>query len=222
MNIHASSLRDALAAEYVLGTLHGVARRRFERLLSAHPALRRAVSEWERRLSRLVVAGRAVTPPPEVWDLLQRRLFSASPRQTWWNSLNLWRGLALAGIVAATVVTTPQWTSPDTEASFAAIRGRQHEVLWAVARDDGGRLHVSNLRTPEIPPEQHCLLWLKTGDSPPIMLGALPDDGGVRTLTLPTNVTTSAQSELWVTMQPIATDPQLPNKPLYQTRWQAL
>ena len=43
MNIHTPPLRDSLAAEYVLGTLHGAARQRFERLLAAHPALRRAV-----------------------------------------------------------------------------------------------------------------------------------------------------------------------------------
>ena len=34
---------DRLAAAYVLGTLRGPARRRFEALLPAHPALREAV-----------------------------------------------------------------------------------------------------------------------------------------------------------------------------------
>ncbi|MFZ1859279.1 MAG: hypothetical protein WAV81_01240, partial [Candidatus Competibacter sp.] len=44
-------------------------------------ALRCAVAKWEHRLSRLLVTGRAVTRPPEVWDRFQRRLFPASPRQ---------------------------------------------------------------------------------------------------------------------------------------------
>jgi len=43
-------LADRLAAEYVTGTLRGPARRRFEQLVPAHPALRAAVRRWESRL----------------------------------------------------------------------------------------------------------------------------------------------------------------------------
>ena len=39
-------LADSLAAEYVLGTLRGPARRRFEALLPAHPALAAAVAGY--------------------------------------------------------------------------------------------------------------------------------------------------------------------------------
>ena len=48
MNILSPALSDPLAAEYVLGTLHGAARRRFAQLLYAHPGLRQAVADWER------------------------------------------------------------------------------------------------------------------------------------------------------------------------------
>ena len=50
MNLLHAELADRLAAEYVLGTLTGGARRRFDALLPAHPALRRAVAGWETRL----------------------------------------------------------------------------------------------------------------------------------------------------------------------------
>lgn len=224
MNIQTPPLRDSLAAEYVLGTLHGAARQRFERLLAAHPALRRAVSEWERRLNRLTGISPPVSPPPAVWRELERRLFPAPARRPWWDSLAFWRGLALAGVLAAVIVLAPQLAPPpEMDASFAAIRNRQHEVLWTVARTADGRLHVSNLRTPTIPPDQHCLLWLKTGDGPPVMLGALPDDGSTRTLPVPARLVQAVrEGELWVTMQPVATAPQPPAQPLFQTRWQAL
>ena len=223
MNYQNSPLRDRLAAEYVLGTMHGAARRRFEQLLSAHPTLRRTVTEWERRLSRLVVAAPPAPPPPEVWPALQRRLFSSEPRRAWWNGLAFWRGLAVAGVLAAVVAVAPRLAPPaGADMSFAAIRGKQREVLWTVALADDGRLHVNNLRAMAMPPDQRCFLWLKTAGGPPVMLGALPDDGGSRTLPMPAGMAKPNQGELWVTMQPMAPQPQPPAQPLYQTRWQAL
>lgn len=223
MNYQRSSLRDPLAAEYVLGTLRGGARRRFERLLPAHPVLRRAVAEWERRLNRLAVASSPAPPPPEVWQSLRQRLFPAEPRRSWWDNLAFWRGLAVAGALATIISLGPRLVPPqEADLSFAAIRGKQREVLWTVALAGDGRLHVNNLRAMTMPPDQRCLLWLKSGDAPPVMLGTLPDDGGARTLLLPAGMTAPAQGELWVTMQPMVPKPQPPAEPLYQTRWQAL
>lgn len=222
MNLHAPQRCDALAAEYVLGTLHGAARRRFERLLAAHPALHRAVTEWECRLNRLTAASPPISPPPAVWRGLEQRLFPAPAPRPWWDSLALWRGLTVAGVLALVIVLAPQLAPPPVaETHFAAIRDRRHEVLWTVAHTADGRLHVSNLRALTMPPDQHCLLWLKTDDAPPVMLGVLPDDGSVGTLPMP-DVASPGRGQLWVTMQPVAETPQLPTQPLYQTRWQAL
>lgn len=223
MNVHRPPLSDPLAAEYVLGTLRGLARRRFERLLPAHPALQRVVAEWERRLNRLAVASLPAPPPPEVWNQLQQRLFPSTRRPPWWDSLAFWRSLALAGVLAAVMVLAPQLaTPPDMEPAFAMIRGEQQEVLWTVALAGDGRFHVSNLHAMDIPPDQRCLLWLKTGNAPPVMLGVLPDDGGMRTLPMPSGIARPVQGELWVTMQPVAPNPPPPGQPLYQTRWRAL
>lgn len=223
MNLHNPPLCDSLAAEYVLGTLHGAARRRFENLLTAHPALRRAVSDWERRLNRLAVASPPVPPPPEVWQGLEQRLFPTEPRHSWWNSLALWRGLALTGVLAAIMVLAPQLAAPPPQGnlSFAAIRDPNRDVLWTVAMAEDGRLHVNSLRAMDMPPDQRCLLWLKSGDRPPVMLGTLPDQGDARTLVLPANMSHPSQGMLWVSMQP-RTDTTPPTRPMYQTRWQTL
>ena len=223
MNLQSPARSDPLAAEYVLGTLHGAARRRFEQWLYAHPSLRQAVADWERRLNRLAVASPPVPPPPEVWHNLERRLFPAPARRPWWDSLPFWRGLALAGVLAAILVIAPQMASPPlAEATFAAIRSPQNEVLWTVARAADGQLHVSNLRPMTVPPNERCLLWLKTGDTPPVMLGVLPDDGSTRTLAMPAGLAHPVQEgELWVTMQPM-TPMTPPARPTYQGRWQAL
>ena len=45
---------DRLAAEYVLGTLHGAARRRMDRLMRDRADVRLAVWHWERGLHELM------------------------------------------------------------------------------------------------------------------------------------------------------------------------
>ena len=66
-------LVDRLAAEYVLGTLRGRARRRFERWLLS-PQVGAIVKGWEDRLSGLEPALRGVTPPSTVWRGIETRL----------------------------------------------------------------------------------------------------------------------------------------------------
>jgi len=49
MRYEAPDLLDQLAGQYVLGTLRGRARRRFERVIENNPAARAAVQRWEDR-----------------------------------------------------------------------------------------------------------------------------------------------------------------------------
>ncbi|MBN8489672.1 MAG: hypothetical protein J0M20_18315, partial [Burkholderiales bacterium] len=84
-------LADRLACEYVLGTLRGAARRRFDVLLPAHPALRRAVAAWQDTLLPLAGSIAPVTPSARVWAAIEAHLFA--PRQAateptpWWQQL---------------------------------------------------------------------------------------------------------------------------------------
>ena len=96
-------LADALAAQYVAGTLRGRARQRFEALQSAHPALRAAVAEWRARLIPLTAVVEPQAPPPRVWAEIERRLFptQASQAVPWWRALSFWRGAASLATIAA-------------------------------------------------------------------------------------------------------------------------
>jgi anti-sigma-K factor RskA len=73
---------ERLAADYAVGTLRGGARRRFERLLPAHPALAAATAAWSARLQLLAGQVAPVEPPPSVWATIQTRLFGASGAET--------------------------------------------------------------------------------------------------------------------------------------------
>jgi anti-sigma-K factor RskA len=63
--------QDALAAEYVLGTLAADEREHAEALLEIDPGFAESVRVWERRLGELNVMVEAVEPPPEVWDKIR-------------------------------------------------------------------------------------------------------------------------------------------------------
>lgn len=56
--------RDALAAEYVLGTLEAREAAAVAAALPADPALREAVAAWEARLAPLVALAPPEAPPP--------------------------------------------------------------------------------------------------------------------------------------------------------------
>lgn len=67
-------LRQMLAAEYVLGTLRGLARRRFERLARSETAVRSEIRFWESRLAGLAANLKPQSPPPSVWFSLLHRI----------------------------------------------------------------------------------------------------------------------------------------------------
>ncbi len=110
-------LRDALAAEYVLGTLAGRARRRFEAWLKQDAALRITVNQWETRLTPMAAAIEEVMPPKRVWERVSAAIApkgaptkalgaSTAGVPSLWESLAFWRGFGLtaAGAAAALMV----------------------------------------------------------------------------------------------------------------------
>ena len=103
-------LIERLAAEYVLGTLAGGARRRFAAWMVQDAALRRTVAEWETRLSPMAVAVGEVKPPQSLWPRIAEEIAPAaafsSAQGGWWSSLTFWRGFGLAasGVAAALAI----------------------------------------------------------------------------------------------------------------------
>ena len=117
MDYSRPELADRLAAEYVAGLLRGAARRRFEALLPAHPALRGAVRAWQDRLMPLTEVVEAQTPSPEVWKRVETRIQGGSsgaarasaPAATvgWWRGLAFWRAFsAVAGVATIALALT--------------------------------------------------------------------------------------------------------------------
>jgi anti-sigma-K factor RskA len=107
MDYSRPELADRLAAEYVSGLMRGPARRRFAKLLPAHPALRHAVHEWQARLMPLTAEVAPQQPSAAVWQRIESKIHgatavSAAPelRAGWWRQLAFWRGLSAVGALA--------------------------------------------------------------------------------------------------------------------------
>ncbi|CAB3791940.1 hypothetical protein LMG28614_03408 [Paraburkholderia ultramafica] len=133
-------LVDLLAAEYVLGTLRGGARRRFQRYADQDPAIRTAIDEWQRRISPMAELGEPRVPPTAVWEAIERRLgltdvrnsvrdnareaaqpltvaeTPARPSRSLFDTLAFWRGWAIGvtGLAAIAVVVAVRSLLPST------------------------------------------------------------------------------------------------------------
>jgi anti-sigma-K factor RskA len=125
MNIQSNlALIEQLAASYALGTLRGGARRRFESLARDNASVRAAALIWQSRMSSVAELQAQSAPSPAVWtrieNLVNAEKQAAAMRDArakaqvetsregrasggWWASLGLWRGGALAGVLAAVV-----------------------------------------------------------------------------------------------------------------------
>jgi anti-sigma-K factor RskA len=112
-------LADALAAQYLAGTLRGRARHRFEALLGGHAALRAAVRRWQDRLMPLTTVLAPQTPPLRVWQGVERTLWpqlAAAAPPPWWQRLAFWRGASgaasLAALALAVLLVLPAVQAP--------------------------------------------------------------------------------------------------------------
>src|ERR1700730_7212968 len=95
-------LVDRLAAEYVLGTLRGPARRRFESWRANSPQVDERCRYWEEHLMHLAKGLEPVQPPAHVWSAIRDPLNlppHRSPRR-WAGSLALAASLVLVAGLA--------------------------------------------------------------------------------------------------------------------------
>lgn len=180
-------LADRLAAEYVLGTLTGPARRRLEALLPAHPALRAAVAQWQQRLHPLAERVPAVQPGAAVWQRVQARLFGSTPLPLpWWRRVGAWQGLSGAALAAVLVLAVllgrPPLQAPPIvvvlAAHGAAGAGAVQASFVASLNADGRTLVLKPIEAPTLPAAQAFELWAVPAAGAPRSLGLVSARAG--------------------------------------------
>ena len=184
-------LADRLAAEYVLGTLRGRARHRFEVLLPAHPALQDAVAQWQQRLAPLSASVTPVQPSPNVWRGIESRLFGATTRQkpSLWQRLSLWRtltGLATAATVALFMVAS---RVPPPQAPIVVVLNANPEAAQALNASfvasvsaDGRALVLRPIGDLTLTPGRALELWAVPPQGAPRSLGLVQASGATTVL----------------------------------------
>jgi anti-sigma-K factor RskA len=176
-------LREKLAAEYVLGTLKGGARRRFEHWLSTDATLRTAVAGWQARIAPMAEWSRAATPPARVWDGIERRLGFAGAAPWWqfWrlDGGRLWGSLAAGASVAAValaVVLAGRVQEPQLQ-QVATLQDDQARTALVVAADARReRIDVRVADNVKVPDDRTLQLWAITTAGKTRSLGILPDN----------------------------------------------
>ena len=182
---------DAVAAEYALGVIDGAeleaARRRFE----TDPEFRSAVFAWQERLGGLVDEVGTREPPPSVLQAIMARLDPGTaapnaPSPSFWDRLVVWRGLAVAGMIASTVlgvtlfqrdrvvrplpVEAPAVPGP---AFLASLDGQAGAAVFFAGVDPSrsGVFVFPSERARSL--NGVARLWLARGDEDPLALGAV-------------------------------------------------
>ncbi len=186
------SLADALAAQYVAGTLRGRARSRFETLLPSHPALQHAVRDWQDRLMPLTAALPPEPPSPHVWKSIEARLWPAAPAPTravpaaspvGWQRLAWWRGLAGFASIAALTLGVLLANPPAPVAPVVVVlqaTGKDNAVAGSVVASfsgDGRAVTARTLTPVSVGEDKVLQLWWATVDGPPQSLGLIKPDG---------------------------------------------
>ena len=180
MNLFLGELPDRLAAEYVLGTLTGGARRRFDALLPAHPALRHAVAGWEKRLLPMALKADTVQPGAAVWNAIEGRLGWTTPAAKAASSwrVRFWQAFAAVATVAAVMLGTRAPTLPPTEAPTIVVlhATKGSETIVAGLSPDRQQIAIQPLQRVALTPDQSLELWALKKDGPPASLGVIAAD----------------------------------------------
>ena len=177
-------LADMLSAEYILGTLKGAARRRFEQLIRQKPVWAQTLSWWEGHMHLLADTVPAVNPPNKVWKNIEAQLFNrkATQHSAWWKNWAFASTALATGLAILLVIQTPQSLNDSKPAAVALLATEKSEAGWLLNEtkksDTDVTINAIALASLQLKADNAFELWLLPADkSKPISLGLLPQQG---------------------------------------------
>lgn len=200
---------EALAGEYVLGTLDARTARAVQGAVAHDAAWRDAVARWERDFSPLTALAVPEAPPPDLWSRIEAALggetprVAAQPRAPWfWR---LWAaGASAVAVALAVLLLLPPSRGPTMTAVLVPDQGTP---VFTASAAPGGLLRVVAVRadagTMPAPPEGKAFeLWgLAPGAATPVALGVMPPGAAALTIEHPA-VLPRAGMQIMISIEP--------------------
>ncbi|HSV57313.1 MAG TPA: anti-sigma factor [Variovorax sp.] len=169
--------RDALAAEFVLGTLSEEDDAAFASAVAEDRALQAAVYAWQDRLLALAARVPPASPEPVLWQRIELAVNAATlpdppapaPRP-WWERLPIWQGLSAAAFSAAVlfgVLLVQRPEAPLAGARYVAVLHSPdgQRAGWVVELD-ADRLRLAPTgETGPVPAGRSLQFWTKPQDA---------------------------------------------------------
>jgi anti-sigma-K factor RskA len=173
LNDHAAL--DALCGEYVVGTLRGPARRRFERALRDEPRVALRLRRWQAMVPAYSDKVQ-VQPSREVWNRLEKDLELARYGRPWHRREGFWMAWAAAASVLLIIAFVMQITPRERAlVQIAELTGTDSSLRVSARRSaDGRTLALRATRSMVAPANASYELWLVPAEGgDPVSLGVL-------------------------------------------------
>jgi anti-sigma-K factor RskA len=169
--------REALAAEFALGTLRGRARARFESMMATDREVREAVARWEAAITPLARNVAPIEPPARVWRAIESRVSPQRPA-----AQSYWRPFAMVSGGVATVLLAFMlylFQAPNAEPDFVAVLTASDNVPRMVVSMQHHEMLKVRMVKPWKPKEGMGLeLWVMSKDGKPRSLGMVKNEMG--------------------------------------------
>ncbi len=170
--------RDALAGEYVLGTLNAAE----ARAVRDDPTMAPLIAAWEARLAPLHALAAPEAPPPDIWARIERSVAApqAAPsrpaRAGWFTRFWAIGSTAVAAGMAVLMVVN----RPVPPPLMTVLLTSREAPAFLVEADRGGEIRLAALNNQPVPDGRVRELWaLPQGATAPTSLGLVPADGRI-------------------------------------------
>lgn len=195
MNYEKPELQSALASEYVLGTLTGKARERFEKLLPHSSGLQAAVADWQQYLMPLAQQVKPVTPPAELWQGIQSRVSPTNTQpgfKSIWDNIAFWRGFGLSAsalmlaiavfgqqIIPGANIAEPVAIAEKIPTHLAVLSDQQNDLKMVVSLENQGQSMIVRAAS-SVPAAEQLKLWCIEENGNKMPIGVIKPNGDTR------------------------------------------
>jgi anti-sigma-K factor RskA len=217
MNYLTDERRHALSAEYVLGTLRGAARIRYQQLLMQFPQMRETKEQWESHINGLGEHLSPVAPDPIVWDRILKRLkiddYNDLPDNVvviptsgtnWWKTWSMLSSAAF--ILLAILFIQPTTEVIENPQQFTVVQNTEQKALWLIEIYQQTIASTATQLVEQKASNDYQLWMVPKDGQPPISLGLLAQQGKVTLVKNPLFDSTDIAA-LAVSLEPLGGSP---------------